>query len=101
MLILNQGVQNRRPDKAWKKLDRLVCGPMTLSLLGLRCPTGLVMIDQCSEYSKGDLMLALCENPIPRLKLSLMLTPGYVIRAWGSAPIGAGDVRESGSRGHT
>ena len=37
------------------------------------------MIDQCSEYSKGDLTLALCENPVPRLKLSLMLTPGYGI----------------------
>ena len=71
----NQRTQQRRGDSAWKKLDCLICQPVLFCMLGLRCPIGLLMIDYCSEEMKDDLELALNENPVARLKLSLLLSP--------------------------
>ncbi|KAM5543489.1 hypothetical protein V8D89_002740, partial [Ganoderma adspersum] len=85
----NQVAQQRRGDSAWKKLDRLVCEPALFYMLGLRCHIGFLMIKDCTEEMTDDLANALRENPVPRLKLSLMLDPGLrVLDVLPSAGVG-------------
>ncbi|KAI1787784.1 hypothetical protein LXA43DRAFT_1097964 [Ganoderma leucocontextum] len=67
---------------AWTKLDRVVCGALFFYLLGLRCPVRLVMLDFTIGHSLAFTQAAmraaeaLRENPVPRLKFSLVLNDG-------------------------
>ncbi|KAI1786259.1 hypothetical protein LXA43DRAFT_898325 [Ganoderma leucocontextum] len=67
---------------AWTKLDHVVCGALFFYLLGLRCPVRHVMLDFTIGHSLVFIQVAtrtaeaLRENPIPRLKLSLVLNDG-------------------------
>ncbi|PIL28065.1 hypothetical protein GSI_09818 [Ganoderma sinense ZZ0214-1] len=71
--------RSHRLAPTWKKLDRLVCDPVTFYLLALRCPIRLVMVRYVSADTRGYVMEALRENPVPRLKLSLLLKYGLGI----------------------
>ena len=85
----NQESQQRRGNNTWKKLDRLVCEPTLFYMLGLRCPIGFLMIKDCTEEMTDDLAMGLRENPVPRLKLSLILDPGLrVLDVFPSAGLG-------------
>ena len=57
----------------WKKLDRVICGPQMLFVLGLCCPIHLVMLDQCCPRMDRYAIEALRGNPVPRLELTLHL----------------------------
>ena len=61
---------------AWKKLDRLDCSAPTLYVLGFRCLIQLLGLDRCSEHALHYVADALRENPIPCLKVSLLLGDG-------------------------
>ncbi|KAI1789261.1 hypothetical protein LXA43DRAFT_1096549 [Ganoderma leucocontextum] len=61
---------------AWKKLDKVICDPRMLYVLGLRCAIRIVVLDYCSAYTQWYAGSALRENPVPRLKLSFRLSQG-------------------------
>ncbi|KAI1789278.1 hypothetical protein LXA43DRAFT_589936 [Ganoderma leucocontextum] len=63
-------------SRAWKKVDRVVCDAPTLYILGLRCPVRLLRLDCCSAHALRYAADALRENPVPRLKVSLLLGDG-------------------------
>ena len=64
----------------WTKLDRVACDALVFYVLGLRCPIRLAMLDVApgrgSAYTAHYAAAALREDPVPRLKLSLMLDDG-------------------------
>ncbi|PIL30092.1 hypothetical protein GSI_07766 [Ganoderma sinense ZZ0214-1] len=61
-----------RPSRPWTRLDRVICSGQMLYVLGLRCPIQLAMLDfnGISNYARYA-AVALRENPVPRLKLTL------------------------------
>ncbi|KAM5543669.1 hypothetical protein V8D89_002920 [Ganoderma adspersum] len=59
--------------RSWKKLDRLVCNAPMLYVLGLRCPVRLLTLDRCPVRVLRYVADAIRENPVPRLKLELLL----------------------------
>ncbi|PIL29923.1 hypothetical protein GSI_07833 [Ganoderma sinense ZZ0214-1] len=73
----NRRAQGGSPSHAWKKLDRVVCGPGMLHTLALRCPIRHVMLEQAhGDNDEKTLRYAaaadtLRENPVQRLKLTL------------------------------
>ena len=58
-------------SRPWQKLDRVVCEAPMFYVLGLRCPIGLAMIHCGSVENYRYAAVALRENPVPRLKLTL------------------------------
>ncbi|PIL28566.1 hypothetical protein GSI_08607 [Ganoderma sinense ZZ0214-1] len=67
----NQCTQECSRSQPWKKLDRIVCEPLMLYLLGLRCPVRHATLDARDISLEPYAVDALRENPVPRLKLSL------------------------------
>ncbi|PIL28083.1 hypothetical protein GSI_09837 [Ganoderma sinense ZZ0214-1] len=67
------------PAPAWKKLDRFVGDPVTFYVLALRCPIRLVMVRYVNADTRGYVTEALRGNPVPRLKLSLLLNAHLTI----------------------
>ena len=63
-------------SRAWKKLDKVVCDPRMLFVLGLRCPIRLIALDNCSAHTRSLAAIALGDNPVPRLKLTFALSEG-------------------------
>ncbi|PIL29925.1 hypothetical protein GSI_07835 [Ganoderma sinense ZZ0214-1] len=74
----NRRAQDAAPERAWKKLDRVVCDARMLYALALRCPVRLVMIDKGSAGTLCFVADALRENPVPRLKLTLKYGRGML-----------------------
>ncbi|PIL30074.1 hypothetical protein GSI_07783 [Ganoderma sinense ZZ0214-1] len=72
----NQRVQDGDGGRAWRKLDRVVCGAPAFYVLALRCPIRLAMIHCGSVENYHFAAVALRENPVPRLKLTLYHEPG-------------------------
>ncbi|KAI1782996.1 hypothetical protein LXA43DRAFT_1087216 [Ganoderma leucocontextum] len=72
----NQRAQESSRSHPWKKLDQLVCDPMMLHVLGLRCPIRHVLLDVgLVPTQPSGVLEALRENPVPRLKLTLRHDP--------------------------
>ncbi|PIL28538.1 hypothetical protein GSI_08579 [Ganoderma sinense ZZ0214-1] len=69
----NQRAQESSRSRPWKKLDRIVCEPPMLYLLGLRCPVKHVILGAMDVPLEPYAVDALRENPVPRLKLTLRL----------------------------
>ena len=71
----NQRAQENNPSRAWRKLDRLgVHDAPVLYVLGLLCPIRLVVLEYPNAHTKLHYAReALRENPVPKLKLSLLL----------------------------
>ncbi len=67
----NQCAQEGSPPHSWKKLDWLICDPLMLYVLALRCPIRLIMLDEGSADALHYATDALRDNPVPRLKLTL------------------------------
>ena len=64
--------ENSERGPPWKKLDQLVCDPLMLYLLGLRCPIRHAILRHAGLKSIWAYVLeALRENPVPRLTLTL------------------------------
>ena len=70
---VNQRAQetSRGRPAPWNKLDRLVCDPLILYLLALRCPVRHILLDASNVPLEPYATQALRENSIPHLKLTL------------------------------
>ena len=68
----NQRAQESSRNPPWRKLDRLICDPRMMYMLGLRCPIRHAILHPFSINPIGPYALeALSENPVPRLTLTL------------------------------
>ena len=75
---------NRRAQDekgSWTKLGRVVCSAMAFYVLGLSCRIRLAVLDAGDGYYPPErqqrfIVVALGENPVPRLTLSLVLDGG-------------------------
>ncbi|PIL30091.1 hypothetical protein GSI_07767 [Ganoderma sinense ZZ0214-1] len=72
----NQRIQDGDGGRAWRKLDRVVCEAPAFYVLALRCPIRLAMIYCGPVEHYHYVAVALRENPVPRLKLTLYHQPG-------------------------
>ncbi|KAM5544339.1 hypothetical protein V8D89_001999 [Ganoderma adspersum] len=69
------------PSRPWTKLDRVVCGAVPFYVLALRCPVRLAVLDardndHTPEFVRRCVAVALRDNPVPRLALSVALDEG-------------------------